>query len=105
MFRVQQGKRPTGRVFQRNPIPRTDPLLLAFRDRRGDWGRDVTLWAARRLGGNTLAELAREVGAVDYTAIYQGVRRLETRSKKDDKLLRVMRPYERKLASMYNVET
>jgi len=30
----------------------------------------------------TLAELAREVGAVDYTAIYQGVRRLETRSKK-----------------------
>ncbi|MCO5044672.1 MAG: hypothetical protein M9935_05270 [Kiritimatiellae bacterium] len=77
----------------------------AFRDRRGDWGRDVTLWAARRLGGYTLAELAREVGAVDYTAIYQGVRRLETRSKKDDKLSKIMRQYERKLASMYNVET
>ncbi|MCO5067754.1 MAG: transposase [Kiritimatiellae bacterium] len=77
----------------------------AFRDRRGDWGRDVTLWAARRLGGYTLAELAREVGAVDYTAIYQGVRRLEARSKKDDKLLKIMRQYERKLASMYNVET
>ncbi|MCO5067698.1 MAG: hypothetical protein M9910_03260 [Kiritimatiellae bacterium] len=76
----------------------------AFRDRRGDWGRDVTLWAARRLGGYTLAELAREVGAVDYTAIYQGVRRLETRSKKDDKLSKqIMRQYERKLASMYNV--
>jgi hypothetical protein len=23
----------------------------AFADKRGDWGRDVTLWAARRLGG------------------------------------------------------
>jgi len=45
------------------------------------------------------------VGAVDYTAIYQGVRRLEARSKKDDKLLKIMRQYERKLASMYNVET
>jgi len=65
----------------------------------------VTLWAARRLGGYTLAAPAREVGAVDYTAIYQGVRRLETRSKKDDKLLKLMRQYERKPASMYNVET
>ncbi|MCO5067699.1 MAG: hypothetical protein M9910_03265 [Kiritimatiellae bacterium] len=77
----------------------------AFRDRRGDWGRDVTLWAARRLGGYTLAELAREGGAIDYTAIYQGVRRLETWLKKDDKLLKLTRQGERILASMYNVET
>ena len=65
-------------------------------------GRDAVggATAGRVYTGGT----AREVGAVDYTAIYQGVRRLETRSKKDDKLSKqIMRQYERKLASMYNV--
>jgi putative transposase len=34
----------------------------AFKDRRGDWGRDVALVLAHRLGGMTYPELARVVG-------------------------------------------
>ncbi len=75
----------------------------AFRDRHGDWGRDVTLWAARRLGGFTLKELAREVGDVDYTTVYQSVRRLEARSRQDLHLQKTMKQYESSLANMYNV--
>jgi hypothetical protein len=75
----------------------------AFRDRQGDWGRDVTLWAARKLGGYTLSELAREVGNVDYTAVYQSVRRLEARAQKDRKLLKVMQDYAKRLNNMYDV--
>ena len=74
-----------------------------FRDRYGDWGRDITLWAARRRGGFTLRELSREVGDVDYTTIYQGVRRLEARSRQDPPLRKIMRQYEKSLAEMYNV--
>ena len=75
----------------------------SFCDRHGDWGRDVTLWAARRVGGYTLRELARDVGDVDYSAIYQCVRRLEARSKKEKKLAEFMVLYRAKLIEMYNV--
>ena len=34
----------------------------AFKDRRGDWGRDVALVLAHRLGGMTYPELARAAG-------------------------------------------
>jgi hypothetical protein len=75
----------------------------SFGDRHGDWGRDVTWWAARRIGGYTLAELARETGGLDYTAVYQAVRRLEARSRKEKKLAEVMRTYRERLAQLYNV--
>ena len=74
-----------------------------FCDRHGDRGRDMTLWAARRIGGYTLVELAREVGNVDYSAIFQSIRRLELRSKREKKLAEFMALYRVKLNEMYNV--
>ena len=75
----------------------------SFCDRYGDWGRDVTLWAARRWGGYTLADLAREVGDLDYTAIYQGIRRLENRAGKDKILAEFRMKFVKKLEALYNV--
>jgi len=49
--------------------------------------------------------LAREVGNVDYTAVYQSVRRLEARAQKDRKLLKVMQDYAKRLNNMYDVKT
>ena len=63
----------------------------------------MTLWAARRLGGYTLKELADEVGGLDYSAIYQGVRRLESRASKDKALASRMKSFRGKLKNMYNV--
>ena len=74
-----------------------------FADRRGDWGRDVTLWAARRLGVYTLRELANEVGGLDYSAIYQAVRRIESRAKKDKELAVRMKSFRDRLKRVYNV--
>jgi REP element-mobilizing transposase RayT len=77
----------------------------SFCDRRGDRGRDITLWAARRLGGYTLVELAREVGGLDYTAIAQAIRRLESRAHKDRETDAEMRSFQSRLEVMYNVKT
>ena len=70
---------------------------------RGHNRRDVTLWAARRLGGYTLRELADEVGGLDYSAIYQAVRRIESRAKEDKELAVRMETFRDKLKSVYNV--
>ena len=75
----------------------------SFRDRHGDWGRDVTLWAARRYGGFTLLELAKAAGGVDYTAIYQSTRRLEQRAKVDENLKAMMKRYMEGMSEKYDV--
>ena len=75
----------------------------SFRDRHGDWGRDVTLWAARRYGGFTLMELAKAAGGVDYTAIYQSTRRLEQRAKTDENLKAMMKRYMKGMREKYDV--
>jgi hypothetical protein len=62
-----------------------------FRDRYGDWGRDLALWAGRQYGGMTLRELGGEVGGADYTAVAMAVRRLEARSRRDKSLRQAMR--------------
>jgi hypothetical protein len=80
-----------------------DEPWSVFADKRGDWGRDVTLWAARRLGGYTLRELADEVGGLDYSAVYQAVRRIESRAKEDKELVDRMEAFRSKLKCLYNV--
>ncbi len=52
-----------------------------FRDRHGDWGRDVALWAGWRYAGLTLAELGVHVGGIHYTSVLQAIKRLATRSR------------------------
>ena len=63
----------------------------------------MTLWAARRLGGYTLRELADEVGGLDYSAVYQAVRRIESRAKEDKELADRMKAFRGKLKNVYNV--
>jgi hypothetical protein len=50
-----------------------------FRDRHGDWGRDVALWVGRRLGRLKLRELAHLAGGLDYTTAGAAVNRIGRR--------------------------
>ena len=63
----------------------------AFRDRYGDWGRDLALWAGRCYGGLTLCELGARVEGVDYTAVAMGVRRVASRARRDRALRSAMK--------------
>jgi len=54
-----------------------------FRDRRGDWGRDVALYLARHYGGMRLRELAEQAGALDYGSVQMAVRRFGQRQQRD----------------------
>ncbi len=58
----------------------------AFRDRHGDWGRDLAVWLARRHCGMKLRELGQAVGGVDYATVSSATRRLERRAQHDRKL-------------------
>jgi len=51
----------------------------AFRDRRGDWGRDLALAVARRSTGLTLRELGARAGGLDYAAVSEAIRYFESR--------------------------
>ena len=62
----------------------------SFKDRKGDTGRDVVMWVARRHGGYKLRELAEKAGGVDYTAVSMALKRLEGRMATDRKLRRVV---------------
>jgi chromosomal replication initiation ATPase DnaA len=62
----------------------------SFKDRKGDTGRDVVMWVARRHGGYKLRDLAEKAGGVDYTAISMALKRLEERMATDRKLRRVV---------------
>ena len=53
-----------------------------FCERRGDWGRDVVLWLARRHCGLTLRELGERVGA-DYPAVSKAILRMGSRLQSD----------------------
>jgi len=66
-----------------------------FRDRHGDWGRDVALWAGRKYSGLTLNELGQEAGGIDYTAVVLAIRRLVDKSGQSSLLCRAMRRLDR----------
>jgi putative transposase len=57
-----------------------------FRDRYGDWGRDLALYLGRRRCGMKLRELAQKVGGIDYVSVAGAVRRFAGRVGKDKKL-------------------
>lgn len=62
-----------------------------FRDRQGDWGRDLVLWAARRCTGLTLAQLGEHANGMDYSAVAMAIRRFENRASKDRTLQAIQR--------------
>jgi chromosomal replication initiation ATPase DnaA len=55
-----------------------------FRDRHGDWGRDLALYLARRHCGLTLAELGARAGGLRYAAVGQAIRSFERKLKRGD---------------------
>jgi len=57
-----------------------------FRDRYGDWGRDLALWGGSRFGGLTLGALGKAAGGMDYSAVSMCIRRLEARARHDRNL-------------------
>jgi REP element-mobilizing transposase RayT len=59
---------------------------MDFRDRYGDWGRDLALWAGRRYSGLTLKALGEKVGGLDYATVASSVRRVEEKAKIDRSL-------------------
>jgi hypothetical protein len=72
-----------------------------FRDRRGDWGRDVALYLGRQHGGLKLRELG-ELAGVDYGSVSVALQRLERRRQQDQQLADRLRDGETLLS---NVET
>jgi hypothetical protein len=63
----------------------------SFRDRHGDWGRDLVLWAGRHYGGLTLGALGKRAGGVDYSAVAMGISRLGARARRDRALASAMK--------------
>ncbi len=57
-----------------------------FRDRHGDWGRDLALWLAWKQGHFTLRQLGVKVGGIDYTSVSSALQRFNDRCRHDRKL-------------------
>jgi hypothetical protein len=70
-----------------------------FRDRHGDWGRDVALWVGRRRGRLTLRELAELAGGLDYTTAGAAVSRTGRRLAHDAQLRKQVERIERQLSN------
>ena len=61
-----------------------------FRDRHGDWGRDVALWLGRMQCGMKLKELAEAVEVSHYASVGTAIKLLEKRSGRDSSLAQLM---------------
>ena len=59
-----------------------------FRDRYGDWGRDLALYLGRKVCGLKLKELGETAGGLDYVGVSMAVRRFESRLRQDAALAR-----------------
>ncbi len=68
-----------------------------FRDRRGDWGRDLALLVARRKCGMTQKTLGEAVGGLRAVAVNIAMRRMANRLEKDMSLKQI---YDRILSPM-----
>lgn len=57
-----------------------------FRDRHGDWGRDLVLYMCRRYGSMTLRRVGERAGGLDYAGVATAVRRFAARLERDRNL-------------------
>ena len=71
-----------------------------FRDRRGDSGREMVWWLARRHAGMTLRELGEKAGRTDYAAVGMALKRYELKMKKDPALRTETQMLERALLNV-----
>ena len=72
-----------------------------FKERRGDPGREMVFWLARRHAGMTLGQLGERSGATDYAAVAMALRRFELKMKNDANLRTEMQELE---GTMFNVK-
>ncbi len=61
-----------------------------FRDRYGDWGRDLVLYLGRKTCGLKLKELGEAAGGIDYVGVSAAVKRFEKRVRTDSALAPVV---------------
>lgn len=73
-----------------------------FRDRQGDWGRDLVLYLLRRYGGMTLREVGAWAGGMTWSAVSVAIRRLSQRMQCDAALAKICK---RLQFEMSNVQT
>ncbi|MGI8437319.1 MAG: hypothetical protein ACR2NX_10510, partial [Chthoniobacterales bacterium] len=59
-----------------------------FRDRYGDWGRDLALWLGRTQCGLKLRELGEQAGGIDYATVSAATARWEKRAATDRRLMK-----------------
>ena len=71
-----------------------------FRDRRGDWGRELALYLGRRVGGMRLRALGEKAGGLDYAAVSAAIHRFEGRLKKERKLAQLAQKAESELMKL-----
>ena len=72
----------------------------AFRDRQGDWGRDMVLYLLRRHSGMTLREVGAWAGGMTWSAVSVAIRRLGQRMKADAKLSSICKTLQYKLSNI-----
>ena len=68
---------------------------------RGEWGRFLVYWGARRYAGMTLKGISEVCGMTDYGAVNMGVHRLVARADKETAIRDAMQ----KMDEMLNVQT
>jgi hypothetical protein len=73
---------------------------VTFRDRRGDPGREMVWWLARRHCGMSLSELGRLAGGVDYAAVGMALKRFEAKLKMESAAWREMQTMEDQLLNV-----
>ena len=62
----------------------------AFRDRYGDWGRDLVLSLGRKECGMKLKDLGAAASGIDYVSVSAAVKRFGQRAQKEKALARVL---------------
>lgn len=72
-----------------------------FRDRHGDWGRELALYLGRKMAAVPLRELGTAAGGMDYAAVSVAIKRFERRLAADKALQNI----EEKAKQLLNVET
>lgn len=71
-----------------------------FRDRHGDWGRDVAAYFGRRAGRMTLAQLGERLGGVGVAAIGQAVSRVGKWQRERPEIAEHIRAIQRQLSKL-----
>lgn len=97
-FREHSGKREIRQKVRFSDIVKVVERIKRerwadFRDRRGDYGKGLVLWAARRYTGMTLGQIGEAVGGIDYSAVSKVVARFEVKARKS----RQLRQYQKKV--------